>query len=117
MSRLVHQSPLVPWTHGIKLVPAQDVHFFYTPSYLNALQNYALIFSTIFLSLFSHFKNALHYVIIELCSALKFSKNIRQLFIKFTHIFVAIELLNICKNENIYFIAQESSRYSVRKQD
>ena len=46
-----------------------------------------------------------------------FSKNIAQVFIKFTHSFVAIELLTFCQNEKIYFIAQESSRYSVRKQD
>ena len=59
----------------------------------------------------------LHNSMIKLCSALKYSKNIQQLFIKFTHSFVAIELLNICKNEKIYFIAQERSRYSVRKQD
>ena len=29
---------------GIRLVPAQDVHFFYTRSHLSALQNCALIF-------------------------------------------------------------------------
>ena len=49
-----------------------------------------------------------------------FFKNIAQLFIKFTHSFVAIELLTFCKNEKMqknYFIAQESSRYFVRKQD
>ena len=44
-------------------------------------------------------------------------KNIVQVFIKFTHSFVAIELLTFCKNAKNYFIAQESSRYSVRKQD
>ena len=44
-------------------------------------------------------------------------KNIVQLFIKFTHSFVVIELLTFCKNAKNYFIAQESSRYSVRKQD
>ena len=112
-----HQRPLVPWKHGIKFVPAQDVHFFYTRSHLNALQKCALIFSTNFFSLFSHLKNALYNLIIVLCSALKYSRNIRQLFIKFTYSFVAIELLNICKNEKFYFFAQESSRYSVRKQD
>ena len=46
-----------------------------------------------------------------------FFKNSVQVFIKFTHSFVAIELLNFCKNAKNYFIAQESSRYSVRKQD
>ena len=44
-------------------------------------------------------------------------KNIVQLFIKLTHSFVAIELLTFCKNTKKYFIAQSSSRYSVRKQD
>ena len=37
---------------GIQLVPAQDVHFFYMRSYLSALQNYALIFSTNFQFIF-----------------------------------------------------------------
>ena len=36
------------------------------------------------------FKNALHNLVIELCSAI-FFKNIAQLFINFTHSFVAIE--------------------------
>ena len=31
----------------IGLVPAQDVHFFYTRSHLSALENCALVFSTI----------------------------------------------------------------------
>ena len=55
---------------GIRLVPAQDVHFFYTRSHLSTLQNCALILSKNF-SLFSHLKNALHNLVIELCSALK----------------------------------------------
>ena len=47
-----------------------------------------------------------------------FPKNIAQLFIKPTHSFVAIELLTFFKNpKKNYFIAQYSSRYSVRKQD
>ena len=33
---------------GIRLVPAQDVHFFYMRSHLSALQNCALLFSTNF---------------------------------------------------------------------
>ena len=40
-----------------------------------------------------------------------------MLFIKFTLSFVAIELMTLCKMQDHYFIAQESSRYSVRKQD
>ena len=35
-------------TGCLRLVPAQDVHFFYTRSHLSALQNCALIFSTNF---------------------------------------------------------------------
>ena len=41
----------------MRLVPAQDLHFFYTLSHLSALQNCALLFSTIF-SLFSYLKCA-----------------------------------------------------------
>ena len=62
--------------------------------------------------------DALHNSMTKLCSAFfKCFKNMSQLFIKFTHSFVAIELLNFCKNAKKYFIAQESSQYSVRKQD
>ena len=35
------------------LVPAQDVHFFYTSSHLSAIQNCALIFSTNFQFIFT----------------------------------------------------------------
>ena len=38
--------------HRNRLVPAQDVHFFYTRSHLSALQNCALLFSTNFLFIF-----------------------------------------------------------------
>ena len=54
----------------IRLVPAQDVHFFYTRYHFSALQNCALLFSTNFQFIFT-FKNALHNLVIELCSALK----------------------------------------------
>ena len=47
----------------------------------------------------------------------EYFKNILRLFIKFTHSFVAIELLTFLKNAKNYFITQESSWYSVRKQD
>ena len=53
-----------------RFVPAQDVHFFYTRSHLSTLQNYALHFSTNFHFTFI-FKNALHNLVIKLCSALK----------------------------------------------
>ena len=76
----------------IRLVTAQDVHFLYTRSHLSALQNCALIFSTNF-QFISTFKNALHNLVIELWSAQKYFKTNLRLFIKFTHIFVAIELL------------------------
>ena len=36
----------------MRLVPAQDVHFFYTRSHLSALQNCALLFSTNFQFIF-----------------------------------------------------------------
>ena len=52
-----------------------------------------------------------------MCRALFFSKNIAQIFIKFTHSFVAIELLNFCNKAKKLFIAQESSWYSVHKQE
>ena len=39
------------------------------------------------------------------------------MFIKFTHSFVAIEFFTFCKNAKKKNIAQENSRYSIRKQD
>ena len=68
---------------------------FYTHSHLSALQNYALLFSTNFWFIFI-FKNALHNLVSELCRA-PFFKNIVQVFIKFTHSFVALELLTFWK--------------------
>ena len=56
---------------GVGLVPAQDVHFFYTRSHFIAFQNCALLFSTNFQIIFI-FKNALHNLVIELCSAPSF---------------------------------------------
>ena len=38
--------PIRPWS--LWLVPAQDIHFFYTRSHLSALQNCAVLFSTNF---------------------------------------------------------------------
>ena len=37
----------------MRLGPAQDVHFFYTRSYLSSLQSYALIFSANFRFIFT----------------------------------------------------------------
>ena len=54
----------------IRLVPAQDVHFFYTESHFSALQSCAIIFQPIF-SLFSYLNSARHNLVIELCCALK----------------------------------------------
>ena len=54
----------------VRLVPAQDVPFFYTRSHLSALQSCAFIFQPIF-SLFSHLNSAQHNLVIELCRALK----------------------------------------------
>ena len=50
-----------------RLVPAQDGPFFYTRSHLSELQNCALLFSTNFQFIFI-LKNALHNLVIELCS-------------------------------------------------
>ena len=65
----------IPWNLHLlsclfRLVPAQDVHFFYTRSHLSELQNCALIFSTNFQFIFT-FKNALHSSLTKLCSAQK----------------------------------------------
>ena len=49
------------------LVPAQDVHFFYTHSHFSALQKFALLLSASFQFIFT-FKNTLHNLVIELCS-------------------------------------------------
>ena len=38
--------------NGIRLVPGQDVHFFYTRSHFSALQNCAVLFSTNFQFIF-----------------------------------------------------------------
>ena len=44
------------WQSWIRLVPAQDVHFFYTRSHLNALQNCELLFSINFQLVFIFIK-------------------------------------------------------------
>ena len=50
------------------------------------------------------------------CVVQQKKKKKSQLSIKLTQSFVAIELLTFCKNTKKY-IAQESTWYSVRKQD
>ena len=67
-------------------------------------------------SLFSHLKNALHNLVIELCSALLFFKNNLQLYINFTHNFVAIELLTFCKNaKKLFYRLRELSLFWLNK--
>ena len=53
-----------------RLIPAQDIHFFYTRSHLSALQNCALIFSTNF-QFISYLSCTRHNLVIELCTAPK----------------------------------------------
>ena len=95
-----------------RLVPAQDVHFFYTRSHLSAFQNCALLFLTNsqFIIIFKKCRTQFsHWIALYI---ILFFKNIVQLFIKITHSYVAIELLTYCKNaKKNYFIAQERSHY------
>ena len=95
------------------LVPAQDAHLFYTRSHLSALQKCALLSSTNLQFIFI-FKNAWHNLVIELCRA-PFFKNIVQLFIKFTHSFVDIELLNFYKNAKPFYCLRELSLFWLNK--
>ena len=81
----------------IWLVPAQDVQFFYTRSHLSALQNWALLFSINFQFIFI-FKTCITQFSHWIVSCSIFFKNISQVFIKFTHSFVAIKLLTFCNN-------------------
>ena len=67
-------------------------------------------------SSFSYLKNALHNLVIELCSALYFLKNNLQLYINFTHSFVDIELLTFYKNEKILlYCSRELSLFWLNK--
>ena len=69
-------------------------------------------FSQPIFSLFSYLKNALHNLVIELCSALFFFKNIVHLSISFTHSFVAIKLLTFCKNAiKLFYCSRELSLF------
>ena len=109
-----NQNFYIEHKYTIRLVPAQDIHFFYTCSHLSALQNCALLFSTNFQFIFI-FKNALHNLVSELCSA-PFFKNILQVFIKFTHSFVAIELLTLCKKAiKLFYCSRELSPFWLNK--
>ena len=75
-----------------------------------------ITFLSQFFSLFSYFKNALHNLVIELCSAPFFPRNIAQLFINFTHSFVAIELLTFCKNaKKRFYCSRELSLFWLNK--
>ena len=60
----------LPRKKGERVGPDQDVTFFYTPSHLSELQNFALPFPANF-NLFSHLNSALHNLVTELCCALK----------------------------------------------
>ena len=59
LRRVLEESFEMKFQEGsvLRLVPAQDVHFFYTRSHLSALQNCALLFSINFQLIFI-FKNA-----------------------------------------------------------
>ena len=81
-----------------RLFPAQDGPFFYMCYHLSALQNCAVLFSTNFQNIFI-FKNALHNLVIELCSALFFSNNILQLYINFTHSFEVHSNESACRKK------------------
>ena len=89
------------------LVPAQDVHFFYTRSHLSALQNCALLFSTNFQFIFV-FKKCITKFSHWIVSCTICFKNIVQVFINFTHSFVAIELLTFCKNAKKYLLIKRA---------
>ena len=69
----------------------------YTRSHLSALISCALIFSTNFQFNFI-FKNTLHNLVIELCSALKIIQKYSTVIYYVTRSFAAIELLTFCKN-------------------
>ena len=91
-------------------VPAQDVHFFYMRSRLSALQNCALLFSINFQFIFI-FKECITQFSHWIVSCIIVFKNIAKVFIKFTHSFVAIELLTFCKNSKKNLLLRESSHY------
>ena len=55
-----------------------------------------------------HIKKAQQNLVIELCRAPSFLKNILQLFINFTHSFVAIELLTFCKNAKTILLLERA---------
>ena len=100
----------------IGLVPAQDGPFFYTRSHLSALQNCALLFSANlqFIFILKKCKTQFSHWIVS-CTI--FFKSIVQVFIKFTHSFVAIELLTFCKNaKKLFYCSRELSLFWLNKQ-
>ena len=100
----------------MRLVPAQDGPFSYTRSHFSALQNCALFFS-IYLQFIFIFKKCITQFSHLIVSCAIFFKNIVQLFINFTHSFVAIELLNFCKNaKKIFYCSIELSLFWLNKQ-
>ena len=73
-------------------------------------------FSQLIFSSVSYLKHAQHNLVIELCRASFFFKNIVQLFINFTHSFAAIELLTFCKNaKKLYYCSGELSLFWLNK--
>ena len=98
----------------IRLVPAQDGPFFYTRSHLSALQNCALLFSTNFQFIFL-FKECITQLIHWIVSCTIFQK-VFQVFIKFKHSFVAIELLTFYKNaKKLFYCSRELSLFWLNK--
>ena len=102
------------WPKSNRLFPSQDVYFFYTHSHLSALQNCALLFSTNFLFIFI-FKECITQFSHWIVSCTIFFKNILQLFIKFPHSFVTIELLTFCKNAKNNYCSRELSLFWLNK--
>ena len=98
---------LVKGSNLSRLVPAENGPFSTRALIWVHFKTVQYFYQPIF-SLFSYLKNAPHNFVIELCSAPFFSKNIAQLFIKFTHGFVAIELSTFYKNaKKLFYCSRE----------
>ena len=109
-----HRHSSSNWASKIH-VPAQDVQFFYTCSHFSALQNCALLFSINFQFIFI-LKKCITQFSHWIVSCTIFSKNIAQVFIKFMHSFVAIELLTFCKNaKKLFYCSRELSLFWLNK--
>ena len=99
----------------IWLVPAQDVHFFYTRSHLSSLKSCALFFSSNFqfISTFKYCTTQFSYWIVSYTKNKSFFK---WLFSKFAPSFVAIELLTFSKNSKFYYYCwREFSVFGILK--